>query len=43
MAELRLELLKEEEKQASSAGAIPPHKVSAGAFFCKVIEIEDRV
>jgi len=43
MAELRLELLKEEVKQASSGGAVPPHKVSAGAFFRKAVEIEDRV
>lgn len=43
MAELRLELLKEEVKQASSAGGVLPHKVSAGSFFRKGIEIEDRL
>jgi len=43
MAQLRVELLKEEVKQASSEGFNPPHKVSAGAFFRKAIEIEDRV
>jgi len=43
MAQLRLELLKEEMTQVSTAGATPPHKVSAGAFFRKAIEIEDRL
>lgn len=42
MAQLRLELLKEEEKQTSGT-RVPPHKVSAGGFFHKAIEIEDRV
>ena len=41
MAELRLELLKEEVKQGS--GAEGTHKVSAGSFFRKGIEIEDRL
>ena len=41
MAQLRLELLKEEVKQTS--GDVPPQKVSAGAFFRKAIEIEDRL
>jgi len=43
MAQLRLELLKEEAKQGSSTGNVSPHKVSAGAFFRKAIEIEDRL
>lgn len=43
MAQLRLELLKEELKQTSGTGDTRPHKVSAGAFFRKAIEIEDRV
>ena len=43
MAQLKLELLKEEVQQASSTGAAPLHKVSAGAFFHKAIEIEDRL
>jgi hypothetical protein len=30
-------------KQTSGAGGMPPHKVSAGAFFRKAIEIEDRL
>lgn len=40
MAQLRLELLKEEAKELSGHG--PPHKVLAGAFFRKAIETEDR-
>ena len=43
MAQLRLELLKEDVKRTSGTGDVPPHKVSAGGFFDKVIEIEDRV
>ena len=43
MAQLRLNLLKEEAKQTSSAGGMSVHKVSAGAFFRKAIEIEDRL
>ena len=43
MAQLRVELLKEEVKQTSGMGDVPPHKVSAGAFFRRAIEIEDRV
>ena len=38
MAKLKLELLKEEAKEFS--GCRPPHKVSAGVFFRKAIEIE---
>ena len=40
MAQLRLELLKEEAKELSGHG--PLHKVSAGAFLRKAIETEDR-
>ena len=40
MAQLKLELLKEEARELSGRG--PLHKVSAGAFFRKAIEIEDR-
>lgn len=40
MAQLKLELLKEEAKELSEHRAI--HKVSAGTFFRKAIEIEDR-
>jgi hypothetical protein len=40
MAQLKLELLKEEAKELSMG--ISPHKVSAGAFLRKAIEIEDR-
>jgi len=43
MAQLKLELLKEEVKRTSGAGAVSPHKVSAGGFFDKAIEIEDRM
>ena len=43
MAQLRLELLKEEVSQVSGMGDLPSHKVSAGAFFRKAIEIEDRL
>ena len=42
MAQLRVELLKEEVKQVSGARS-PSHKVSAGGFFRKAIEIEDRL
>ena len=38
MAELRLELLKEEAKRPSSAGDISP-----SSFFNTAIEIEDRM
>jgi hypothetical protein len=41
MGDLKLELLKEEAKQASSIGRSP--KVSAGTFFQKAIDIEDRL
>jgi len=40
MAQLKLELLREEAREFEGRG--PPPKVSAGAFFKKVIEIEDR-
>jgi hypothetical protein len=40
MAQLKLELLKEEAKELSEGAS--PHKVSAGAFLRKAIEIEDR-
>ena len=40
MAELKLELLKEEAKEQGGRG--PLSKSSAGAFFRKAIEIEDR-
>jgi hypothetical protein len=40
MAKLKLDLLKEEAKESS--GRAQPHKVSAGAFFRKAIEIEGR-
>ena len=40
MAQLKLELLKEEARDFAGPG-LPP-KVSPGAFFKKVIEIEDR-
>ena len=40
MAELRLELLKEEAKERAGCG--PLDKTSAGTFFRKAIEIEDR-
>jgi len=43
MAQLRLELLKEEARQSPTTGGMPPHKVSAGAFLRKAIEIEDRL
>jgi len=35
-----MELLREEAKDLSQGG--PLHKVSAGAFFKKAIEMEDR-
>jgi hypothetical protein len=41
MAQLKLELLKEEARELSGHGP-PPHKVSAGAFLRKAIDIEDR-
>ena len=40
MYQLRMELLKEEAKELSQGG--PLHKGSAGAFFRKAIEMEDR-
>jgi hypothetical protein len=40
MAKLRLELLKEEAKELSEGTS--PHKVSAGEFLRKAIEIKDR-
>ena len=40
MHQLKMELLKEEAKELSQGG--PLHKVSAGAFFKKAVEIEDR-
>ena len=40
MAQLKLELLKEEARDFVGPG--PPPKVSPGAFFKKVIEIESR-
>ena len=40
MAQLKLELLKEEAKELSEGTSA--HKVSAGAFLRKAIEIEDR-
>ena len=39
MAQLKLELLKEEARELSGSG--PLHKVSAGVFICKAIEIKD--
>jgi len=41
MAQLRLELLREEAKQASSTDH--PPKVSASALFRKALDIEDRL
>lgn len=41
MAQLRLELLKEEAKQVS--GVDHPAKVSASTFFRKALDIEDRL
>lgn len=48
MAHLRLELLKEEAKRASSANQLPadnvqPQNVSSSAFFRRAIDIEDRL
>ena len=40
MAQLKLELLKEEAKELSESA--PLRQVSAGAFIRKAIEIEDR-
>jgi hypothetical protein len=40
LAELKLELLKEEAKELS--GITPTNKVSAGSFIRKAIEIEGR-
>ena len=40
MAELKVELLEEEAKELLERA--PLHKVSAGTFFCKAIDIEDR-
>ena len=40
MAQLKLELLKEDAR--ALAGSSQPPKFSPGAFFNKVIEIEDR-
>jgi len=42
MAQLRVELLNEEVKEISGTGGVLP-KVSAGGFFRKAIEIEDRL
>ena len=41
MAQLRLELLKEEVEQASSTDHLP--QVSATAFFRKALDIEERL
>jgi len=41
MAQLKLELLKEEEKQASGTNRLL--KVSASALFRKAIDIEGRL
>ena len=41
MAQLRLELLKEEAKQASGVDHLS--KVSASTFFRKVFDIEERL
>jgi hypothetical protein len=40
MAQLRLELLKEEVKQTSGADRLP--QASASAFFRKALDIEER-
>ena len=40
MAQLKLELLKEEAKESSEGTSA--HKVSVGVFLRKAIEIEDR-
>ena len=40
MAQLKLQLLKEEAKELSERG--PLYKVSAGAFFRKALDIEER-
>lgn len=40
MAQLKLELLKEEAKELSENAS--PQQISAGAFIRKAIKIEDR-
>ena len=40
MHQLKMDLLKEEARELSQGG--PLRNVSAGAFFRKAIEIEDR-
>ena len=40
MAQLKLELLKEEVKELSEGAS--PHSIPAGAFLCKAVDIEDR-